>query len=154
MIRSLDEAKSFLQSCQDAGQTVVFTNGCFDILHVGHIQLLQEAKAFGDILVVGLNSDRSVSSIKGSERPINTEANRATLLDALSVVDLVLLFHEDTPVSLIKELQPEVHVKGGDYDAEALPEYPVIKEYGGRVEIIDLVPNQSSSRIIKQIQSL
>ncbi len=154
MIRSLDEAKSFLKSFQDAGQTVVFTNGCFDILHVGHIQLLQEAKTFGDILVVGLNSDRSVASIKGADRPINTEVNRAILLDALSVVDLVLLFHDDTPVPLIKELQPDVHVKGGDYDAEALPEYPVIKEYGGRVEIVDLVPNHSTSSLIKTIQSL
>jgi rfaE bifunctional protein nucleotidyltransferase chain/domain len=139
-----------VQSWRQAGQTVVFTNGCFDILHVGHIKTLSRAKAEGDRLVVGLNSDTSVARLKGPDRPINPEMDRAVMLAALECVDAVTIFQEDTPVEVLGVLRPDVHVKGGDYKVEDLPEAATVQQHGGRIVLIDLVPNRSTTAIIEK----
>jgi 3-deoxy-manno-octulosonate cytidylyltransferase (CMP-KDO synthetase) len=132
------------------GQRVVFTNGCFDILHVGHIQLLETARASGDFLVVGLNSDASVRRLKGESRPIHSQEARATVLAALSCVDAVVIFEEDTPVETIEVLKPNVHVKGGDYNADDLPETETVRRNGGEILIIPLVEGYSTTRALAE----
>jgi len=129
---------------------MVFTNGCFDILHKGHIHYLSEASELGDILVVGLNSDQSVKRIKGENRPYQDENSRALVLAALSFVDYVVIFNEDTPHDLIKELGPEVLVKGGDYKAKEIVGYDTVISSGGEVVIIDFVEGYSSSSVIRK----
>ena len=131
-------------------QKIVFTNGCFDILHAGHIALLQHAATLGDRLVVGLNSDASVKRLKGEARPIHDQNARAQVLMSLRCVYAVTIFEDDTPIETIRALRPDVHVKGGDYDAESLPETPVVREGGGQVVIVPLVPNLSSTRALEQ----
>jgi rfaE bifunctional protein nucleotidyltransferase chain/domain len=130
---------------------IVTTNGCFDILHIGHARLLNAAKALGDILVVGINSDASVSRLKGPTRPVVPEQERAELLANLQSVDYVTIFPEDTPIELIKLIKPDVHVKGKDYSRSSLGEAPVVESLGGRVELIDLVPNSSTTNVITKI---
>ena len=132
------------------GLTVVATNGCFDLLHVGHVQTLSRARAEGDRLVVGVNSDASVSRLKGPRRPVNPELDRAALLASLRCVDAVVIFGEDTPVETLRVLRPDVHVKGGDYRLEDLPEAGVVQEYGGRVVLIDLVPGRSTTSMLER----
>ena len=131
-----EEASKLIEDLKKQGKQVVFTNGCFDILHVGHMTYLEEAKEFGDYLFVGVNSDESVKRLKGPTRPINSEVDRAELLAGLKAVDYTVIFTEDTPVELIGELKPSIHVKGGDYKKEDLPETKVVESYGGRVEIV------------------
>ncbi|HEY3266496.1 MAG TPA: D-glycero-beta-D-manno-heptose 1-phosphate adenylyltransferase [Armatimonadota bacterium] len=138
-------------TAERAGRTVVFTNGCFDILHVGHIRALEAARALGDILVVGVNSDDSVRRLKGDARPIVPEAERAEMLAALKPVDFTVIFHEDTPVETIAALKPDVHVKSGDYNADSLPETPIVRSYGGRVEIVPFVHGFSTTDLIGTI---
>jgi len=135
-----------------AGETVVFTNGCFDILHIGHLQTLERAKAEGSRLVVGVNSDESVRHLKGPNRPINPQEDRAKLLAALRPVDAVVIFPEDTPVELLEVIRPDVHVKGGDYALEELPEREVVERHGGRITLIGLVPGRSTTEIIRKSQ--
>lgn len=143
---TLDQALELRQ-----GKRLVFTNGVFDILHAGHVTYLQQARDLGDLLIVGMNSDDSVRRLnKGPERPINPLADRATVLSALRCVDGVVSFGEDTPVRLIEALHPEVHVKGGDYDADLLPETPIVRSYGGEVVIIPLLPGRSTTEILKR----
>ena len=132
---------------------IVFTNGCFDILHHGHIHYLTQAKHHGDILIIGLNSDRSVSALKGPKRPINQAHSRAIVLGALDVVDAIVIFDEDTPIDLIQFIQPDIHVKGGDYVATELPEYPIVKRYGGQVIIEPFVEGFSTTGILDQLNS-
>jgi len=139
---------------REAGETVAFTNGCFDILHVGHLKTLTRAREEGTILVVGLNSDESVKRLKGPTRPVNTQQDRALLLAGLRCVDAVVVFEEDTPVPLLEQLQPDVHVKGGDYRVEDLPEADTILRHGGRIAIIDLVPGRSTTGLIEKTRSL
>jgi rfaE bifunctional protein nucleotidyltransferase chain/domain len=134
-------------------RTVVFTNGCFDLIHAGHVAYLEDAKALGDILVVGLNSDASVRRLKGEKRPINSETHRALVIAGLAAVDYVCIFEEDTPVSLIQSFKPDIHTKGGDYSPDTLPEYSSIVAYGGRVRIIPFRPGLSSSSMIDTILS-
>jgi len=133
------------------GQTLVTTNGCFDILHVGHVKYLQKTKTFADKLLVCLNSDKSVRSIKGPSRPINNENDRAEILCALSCVDYVVLFDEDTPINLLREIKPDVHTKGADYTIETLPEAKYIIENGGRIEFISFVEGKSTTKILEKI---
>ena len=133
-------------------KTVVFTNGCFDLLHVGHVTYLKDAKKLGDILVVGLNSDESVKRLKGESRPINSQMDRALLLSALNSVDVIVIFDEDTPEKLIGEIKPDIHVKGGDYKEEDLPEAKIVKGYGGKVKIIPFLDDYSTSNIIDKIK--
>lgn len=139
---------------KQAGQTVVFTNGCFDVLHRGHVELLKAARGFGDQLVVGLNSDRSVTELKGPHRPIQTAEDRAVILEALRSVDLVIIFDEPTPLKLIQLLKPQILVKGGDYASENIVGAREVQSWGGRVEIIPLVPGQSTTALVKKISRL
>ncbi len=134
---------------RDRGKKIVFTNGCFDILHIGHVKYLQAAKEVGDVLIVGLNSDKSVKVLKGNTRPINNQTDRATLLSAFSFIDHVIIFNDETPIELIKTIQPDVLVKGGDYKLEEV----VGREYAAKVELIDFVEGYSSTNIINKISS-
>ncbi len=134
-----------------SGKKIVFTNGCFDIIHVGHVRYLTTAKSFGDVLIVGLNTDESVKKLKGDSRPINNQNDRAEVLLGLKAVDYVILFGEQTAENLIAELQPYIYVKGGDYTLETLPEAKIVQSYGGRVELVNLVQGKSTTNIIKKI---
>jgi D-glycero-beta-D-manno-heptose 1-phosphate adenylyltransferase len=142
------------ETVRAAGQTLVFTNGCFDLLHVGHLRYLQQARAVGDVLVVGLNTDRSVQRLKGPERPILPEGERAELLAGMECVSYVTLFDEPTPEEVIRLLRPAVHVKGGDYREEDLPEAGLVRACGGRVLIMPLVPGRSTTDLVARIRSL
>ena len=130
---------------------LVFTNGCFDILHRGHIVYLQEAKTFGDVLVIGLNSDSSVKKLKGENRPINKEMDRAICLAALEAVDYVIIFNEETPYKLIKNIRPHVLIKGGDWREEQIVGYDIVKSYGGKVISSNFLSNYSTTKIIQRI---
>lgn len=136
---------------KELGWKVVFTNGCFDLMHAGHAQYLQAAKALGDVLIVGLNSDASVKRLKGSSRPIIDQDNRAFMLAALTSVDYVVIFEEDTPLELIKRLLPDVLVKGGDWAVEDIVGADVVKQNGGEVYSLPLREGLSSSLIIEKI---
>ena len=131
---------------------IVFTNGCFDILHLGHIDYLSKAAEFGNVLIVGLNSDNSVRSIKGGNRPINDENSRAMILASLGFVSAVILFDEDTPYNLIKFVQPDVLIKGSDYKPEDIVGYDIVKAKGGEIETIDFLHGYSTSSIIDKIK--
>ena len=133
------------------GKKLVFTNGCFDILHRGHLHLLKEAKKMGDILVVGLNSDVSVRRLKGMNRPVKDERTRTEILEALVYVDHVIIFGEDTPAGLLAELRPDVLVKGGDYSKEEIVGYDLLTSYGGEVHIVPYLEGNSSSSLIDKI---
>ena len=137
------QAAQVAAEARASGSTIVFTNGCFDILHVGHVRYLQQARAMGDMLIVGVNTDESVRKLKGEDRPINSEQDRVEVLAALECIDYVTLFGEDTPVELIKEIRPDVDVKGGDYNIADMPEAKVMSALGGRVEIIPHSATQS-----------
>lgn len=134
-----------------AGERIVFTNGCFDLIHAGHVRYLRQARALGDCLVIGLNSDASVRRLKGPARPLMSEQDRAEVLSALECVTFITLFSEDTPVETISVLRPDIHVKGGDYDVEALPETPVVRSYGGEVVILPFVEGRSTSDLIRRL---
>jgi D-glycero-beta-D-manno-heptose 1-phosphate adenylyltransferase len=136
------------------GKKMVFTNGCFDILHKGHLELLTQAAALGDILVVGVNADLSVSKLKGDERPVNDESFRALLLASLSIVDAVCIFPEDTPLELIQTIMPDIIVKGGDYGPSSVVGAEDVVKNGGEVVIIPLVTGYSTSNIIRKIREL
>ncbi len=144
--------ESFVKDLRKNGKTVVTTNGCFDILHVGHVRYLQKTKTFADYSIVLLNSDKSVRSIKGPTRPINNENDRAEILCALSCVDYVVLFDEDSPENLIAQIKPDVHTKGADYTVETLPEAKTILENGGRIEFISFVEGKSTTSIIEKMR--
>jgi rfaE bifunctional protein nucleotidyltransferase chain/domain len=143
-----------ISEIREAGGRVVFTNGCFDLLHPGHVSYLREARSLGDALVVGLNSDASVRRLKGPPRPIVPEKDRATMLAALESVDAVILFGEDTPVRLLRDLKPAVYVKGGDYRIEDLPEAKVAADIETEIRIIPFEPGYSTSALIERIKSL
>jgi len=134
-------------------QTFVFTNGCFDVLHVGHVALLAEAKRQGHVLLVGVNSDRSVQALKGEVRPLQDETSRAAILAAMRDVDLVVVFDEETPLEIIRALEPDVLVKGGDYTADQVVGKSQVEATGGRVVLVPLVPDRSSSRILSRLGS-
>lgn len=136
------------------GKKIAFTNGCFDILHAGHIHSLSQAASFADVLVVGLNSDASTKRLKGDNRPVNNEQNRALLLASLVMVDAVVLFDEDTPFELIKKVMPDVLVKGGDYTVDIIVGAKEVMANGGTVEIIPLVEGLSTTSLIQKIERL
>ncbi|MDL2314670.1 D-glycero-beta-D-manno-heptose 1-phosphate adenylyltransferase [Bacteroidales bacterium OttesenSCG-928-C19] len=133
------------------GQKIVFTNGCFDLVHQGHIDYLSKARDLGDILIIGLNTDNSVRRLKGSHRPINDERSRALILASFLFVDAVILFDEDTPYELIKKVQPDILVKGSDYKAEDIVGYDIVTAKGGKVETLDFLLGFSTSGIEKKI---
>jgi len=152
-LRSSQQMQELVQQSKANGQTVVFTNGCFDLLHAGHLQLLEAARAFGDLLVVGINSDASVTRLKGPDRPILPATERARLLGALSCVDHVVVFDEDTPEALIGTLIPDVLVKGADYSVDEVVGKDLVEAAGGRVERITLVQGASTTGLIERIRS-
>lgn len=151
MLIDRNNIENFCKNLKDTGKKIVFTNGCFDILHVGHVRYLKAAKDFGDVLIVGLNTDASVKKLKGNDRPINIEADRAEVLLALEAVDHVVLFGEQTAENLIAEVKPNIYVKGGDYTLETLPEAKIVQSYGGRVEFIPMVAGRSTTNVINKI---
>lgn len=146
-----ENIRNFVEKLQKSGKTIVVTNGCFDILHVGHVRYLQKTKSFADYSIVLLNSDKSVKAIKGECRPINTELNRAEILCALSCVDFVVLFDENSPADLIDEIKPDVYTKGADYTMETLPEADIMRKNNIKVEFITFVEGQSTTNIINKI---
>jgi D-beta-D-heptose 7-phosphate kinase/D-beta-D-heptose 1-phosphate adenosyltransferase len=150
-IHSLPGLKRIVARLQKEGKRVVFSNGCFDILHVGHIRYLAQARKMGDLLVVGLNTDRSVRAIKGDRRPIVPEKERAEVLAALEIVDYVVLFDEPDPLRLISALKPDILVKGADWPKDEIVGREVVEKAGGKVARIPLVPGSSSTNIIEKI---
>ena len=137
-----------------AGKTLVFTNGCFDLLHVGHVRYLASARALGDCLIIGLNSDTSVRNLKGPTRPINSQEDRAEVLAALAAVDYVVIFEEVTAEALLAAIKPDIYAKGGDYTIDTLPESKTVAAYGGKVVLLPEVPGRSSSNIIKKLSAI
>ncbi len=149
---SLPQLTETLKELQLKGKKIVFTNGCFDVIHAGHIQYLQEAKKLGDFLVVGLNSDSSVRRLKGSKRPINNEKNRMILLKELRSVDFVIIFNEDTPYNVIKALKPDVLTKGGDWKVNDIVGADIVLAKGGDVVSLSFVKGLSSTMIIDKLK--
>lgn len=152
MLVNRNDLSSLLDKLRSEGKTIVTTNGCFDILHVGHVRYLEKTKTFADVLIVALNSDKSVKSIKGDSRPINKEEDRAEVLSALRCVDYVVLFDEDSPIDLLLQIKPDVYTKGADYTVETLSEAKPIMENGGRVEFISFVEGKSTTSIINKMK--
>ncbi len=152
MLVKREDLRALIDKIHNAGKTIVTTNGCFDILHVGHVRYLEKTKTFGDYLIVLLNSDKSVKSIKGPSRPINNEMDRAEILSALRCVDYVVLFDEDSPRNLLDEMKPDVYTKGADYTMETLPEADIMKKNGTRVEFIDFVEGKSTTKTIEKMK--
>ena len=152
MLVKRDDVRALIDVIHHAGKTVVTTNGCFDILHAGHVRYLEKTKSFGDFLIVLLNSDKSVKSIKGQSRPINNENDRAEILSALRCVDYVVLFDEDSPRDLLDEMKPDVYTKGADYTMETLPEADIMKKNGTRVEFIEFLQDRSTTKTIEKMQ--
>lgn len=148
---SREALETKLAEWRSAGETIVFTNGCFDILHRGHVEYLAQAADLGDKLIVGLNTDASVKRLKGESRPVNDEKSRALLLSALQFVDAVVFFDEDTPYELIKQVQPDILVKGNDYKPEEIVGYDIVTAKGGKVLTIDLVEGFSTTNIISRM---
>ena len=151
-IFSLDDLKNQVNAWKQAGEEVVFTNGCFDIIHRGHIEVLAQTADLGDRLIIGLNSNSSIQKLKGEDRPIMTENSRAILLAALSFVDAVILFPEDTPINLISTLLPEILAKGGDYEIETIVGHEIVQNNGGQVILVPFVEGFSSTTIIDKIK--
>ena len=151
-IQSLPEALQTIAAWKAAGEKVAFTNGCFDILHVGHVDYLEKARATGDRLVVGLNTDASVRRLKGQTRPVVPEHGRSRVVAALGFVDLVVLFDEDTPKSLIEAVKPDILIKGDDYSVENIVGADFVISRGGKVQTIPLVKGFSTSTIIEKIK--
>ncbi len=145
--------EAFCDILRAGGQKIVFTNGCFDILHAGHVRYLTKARSYGDCLVLGLNSNASVRRLKGPSRPINSELDRAEVVGALKAVDYVVLFGEQTAETLIGKVKPAVYAKGGDYTLDTLPEAKIVQAYGGRVEFIDMVAGRSTTNVIAKIKA-
>ena len=143
--------KETCEEIQQGGKKIVFTNGCFDILHVGHVRYLTTAKSFGDVLIVGLNTDESVKMLKGENRPINNEKDRAEVLLGLKAVDYVVLFGERTAENLVSEIRPDVYVKGADYTVDKIPEAKIVQSYGGQIELVKFVAGHSTTETIRKI---
>lgn len=149
---SVSELKDHLETFRK-GKRLVFTNGCFDILHVGHVRYLQEAKSLGDILVVAVNSDASVKKLKGPERPLQTEKDRAEILTALGAVDFTVIFDEETPIKVIQELEPEVLVKGGDWAINEIVGSDFVLSRGGVVKSLSFVNGRSTTNVVEKMKS-
>lgn len=152
-IVSLPEAVALSEEWKSQNQKIVFTNGCFDLLHAGHISYLSEAAALGNKLIIGLNSDRSVKELKGEARPINDEKTRSLLLAAMFFVDAVVIFDEETPLNLIQQIMPNILVKGGDYTIENIVGAKEVLANHGNVQTIDFLPGYSSTSIINKIKN-
>ena len=152
-LKSLDELAVITAQAQKNGKKVVFTNGCFDLLHRGHVHLLRQAKAVGDLLIVAVNSDRSVKEIKGLQRPVTSQTDRVELIGALEMVDYIVIFDEPDPYRLIATIKPNVLAKGGDWSAEKIVGADIVEQAGGRVTVIPYLPGYSTSEIIERIKN-
>jgi rfaE bifunctional protein nucleotidyltransferase chain/domain len=150
-IKRIEELKAIMPQLRASGRKAVFANGCFDLLHAGHIRYLQGAKALGDVLIVGINNDASVAALKGKGRPLQSEADRAEILASLDCVDYVLLFDAPTADGILKELRPDVHAKGTDYTENTVPERKTVRAYGGRVAIVGDPKDHSTRDLIQTI---
>ncbi len=153
-ILTLNAARQACATLREAGKTLVFTNGHFDLLHIGHLDYLEKASRLGDALYVGMNGDASTRRLKGPGRPLVPDAERARLLAALAPVAAVIIFEEDTADSLLRALQPDIYVKGGDYADKPLPERPTVEAYGGRVELIEYLRDHSTTQLINRTRKL
>jgi rfaE bifunctional protein nucleotidyltransferase chain/domain len=151
---TLDEARERRELLRYAGQKLVFTNGHFDLLHVGHLDYLEKARALGDALYLGLNGDASTTRLKGKGRPLIPALERARLLAALAPITAVIVFDDDTAENLIRILRPDIYVKGGDYALKSLPERALVEAYGGQIMLIDYLPDHSTSNLIARIKAL
>mgnify|MGYP006273169923 CR=1 FL=1 len=150
-VYSREELAALLKKEKEAGQQIVFTNGCFDLLHIGHTRYLAQARAKGDRLVVGLNSDSSVKKLKGEKRPLIPQEERAEMLANLEMVDYVTIFADKTARDVIAELKPDIYVKGGDYKISQLPEAEVVEEYGGKIELVSEIKGASTTNIVNKV---
>jgi len=150
-IKKKEEISHIAEKLKAENKVIVFTNGCFDILHSGHIKYLYDAKKLGDILIVGLNSDSSIKRIKGEKRPIINQEERAYIISALEMIDFIVIFDDDTPYELIKRIKPNILVKGGDWDIEKIVGKDIVESYGGKVLNIPFVEGKSTSNIIQRI---
>ncbi len=153
-IYSTQALKTKLNFWRFKDKKIVFTNGCFDLLHLGHIDYLSKASDFGDVLIIGLNTDKSVSKLKGSGRPITNEKSRSAILASLFFVDAIVLFDEETPLKLIEMIQPDVLIKGSDYKTEEIIGYNIVKAKGGQIITIDFLPGYSTTSIENKIKGL
>ena len=153
-IKTINELKGIVEELKTQNKKIVTTNGVFDIIHIGHIRYLQEAKKLGDILIIGINSDSSVKRIKGQERPINNENDRVEVLTALQCVDYVTIFNENNPIIFLKAIKPNIHVKGGDYNMSQIIEKDTVEENKGEVMLIPEVEGYSTTDFIKKIIEL
>lgn len=151
-LRSFKQTLEIARQAQARGQTVVFANGCFDLIHVGHVRYLESARALGDLLILGLNSDRSVRSLKGPGRPVMSDSERAEILSAFESVDVVLIFDDPTVDRLLAELRPDIHAKGTDYSLDSVPERETVRSYGGRVAIVGDPKDHSTGDILRQLR--
>lgn len=149
----MKEYIQIIEKIKKEGKKIIFTNGCFDIIHAGHVDYLEKAKSLGDFLIVGLNSDDSVKRLKGNCRPINTQEQRKRVLEGLKAVDMVIIFDEDTPERLIKEIKPDILVKGGDWKVENIVGADFVMSYGGKVYSIDFVFDTSTTKIIEKVKN-
>lgn len=147
----LNQLLEIISDLKKRNKKIITTNGCFDIIHVGHVRYLAQAKTLGDILIIAMNTDESVRKLKGPTRPVNSESDRAEILAALGVVDYVILFGEETPAALLEKIKPDIHVKGGDYNLETLPEAKTIQDSGGKIVFIPFVEGKSTTNTIERI---
>lgn len=152
-IISFDNIQKQVLKWREENKKIVFTNGCFDIIHRGHVDYLSKAKDLGDILIIGLNTDQSVRNIKGNTRPIQDEQSRAIILASMQFVDAIVFFSEPTPYTLIKEIQPDILVKGADYKKEDIVGYDIVNQRGGKVETIEFIEGYSTSNIERKIKN-
>jgi len=153
-IKTINELRNVVEKLKKANKKIVTTNGVFDILHIGHIRYLQEAKKLGDVLIVALNSDNSVKKIKDPKRPLNNENDRAEVLAALECVDFVTIFNEENPINFLSQIKPDIHVKGGDYNMDQIVEKNVVEDNNGKVKLIPEVKGYSTTDFIKKIVEL
>jgi len=154
LITNIEDFIEIRKKIKEKNQKIIFTNGCFDIIHRGHIEYLNESKSLGDILIVGLNSDESVRKLKGEKRPVNKELDRAAVLDNIKSVDYVIIFGEETPYELIKKVIPDILVKGGDWKESEIVGADIVKNNGGVVKSLKYIKNYSTTEILKKICSL
>ncbi|MEJ2246697.1 MAG: adenylyltransferase/cytidyltransferase family protein [Acidobacteriota bacterium] len=150
-IKNIEEMDTIVRQLRGAGRKIVFANGCFDLLHVGHIRYLQNARALGDLLILGINGDAGVAALKGNGRPLQCAEDRAEMMASLACVDYVLLFDDPTVDGILKVLQPDIHAKGTDYSAESVPERDTVRSYGGKVVIAGDPKDHSTQALIKTI---
>ncbi len=150
-VHSFEELERTVDRERRQGKRIVTTNGCFDVLHLGHIRYLEEARKLGDLLIVGINSDDSVHRLKGPNRPLNPEADRAEVVAALRCVDYSFVFREDNPIRFVEQLKPDVHAKGGDYTMDRIVERPAVEAGGGRVVLLSWVEGRSTTGILQRL---